>query len=230
MYKTRKTLLWGLLAASIILVAALLYFFAPWKKQKVIQPGETFTRSGPQISDGTLAFTVSNARAVCHAADIPGSAECFSYDAEVWFQEDEKVSVYRYPEFIDENGTFMEGSYLVLVDVSVENRDARNRSKSDGDPPYGDFEDPYLFRADGILWLTDKEREYDVAFFSQRGKYDEHPMAYRVEPGETVQFTLGFLVSSKPDGSLVDLSDVYAVTGGNTDSSIIDLHLEGGGK
>lgn len=126
-------------------------------------------------------------------------------------------TVYNYPSYIDESGKFMDGTCMIAVDICVTSQDATNQWLNDStgtvETRYGN---PYLFKADSILYLVDtevKDQEGNYiakapGFFSGYGVYSQHPLAYELEPGETITFRIGFLLGDRPDGTDTDISDL----------------------
>lgn len=196
-----------------------------------------FTR---RLKEGELLCTVTNAQAVTREQDYALTADCFTRDALLAINHaDGSETAYRYPDFIGTDGSYVEGGYLILVDMTVTSRDAVSYTTEDLDEngnPLGLYEDPYIFRADSFFTLADlsevKDGPYywysDVEYFSARGQRTEHSMAYRLEPGESISFTLGFLLGNKLDASPRDLTQLYLCDSmGNPDSTFIDLGLGG---
>ena len=116
--------------------------------------------------------------------------------------------VYGYPDWTEEDGYFGDDIYLILVDVTATNVGAENYTTADR---YSDgrikgrFDDPYIFPVAGVpvltdisgtKWLGDTRLWYvDPVYFSLMNQCSEHPMAFRLAPGESITYTLGFLVT-----------------------------------
>lgn len=196
-----------------------------------------FTR---HLKEGKLLCTVTDAQAVTREQDYALTADCFTHDARLVVNHaDGSETAYRYPDFIGSDGSYVEGGYLILVDMTVTSQDAVSYTTEDLDEngnPLGLYEDPYIFRADLFFTLADlsevKDGPYywysDVEYFSARGRQAEHSMAYRLEPGESISFTLGFLLGNKLDASPRDLTQLYLCDSmGNPDSTFIDLGMGG---
>ena len=173
---------------------------------------------------GHLEFRFDNARAVNHRSDVQEEclllSDCsrlYSYDASQYSAEDfpsaRNVSIfqdktlfvwYDYPDWTEEDGYFGDGVYLILVDVTATSVGAEMHTNSD-DHPGGLFDDPYIFPAAGVpvltdisgtKWIGDTRLWYkDPAYFSLMNQCSEHPLAFRLAPGESITYTLGFLVT-----------------------------------
>ena len=138
------------------------------------------------------------------------SAEDFPGAKEVWiFQEKTLYVRYDYPDWTEEDGYFGDGVYLILVDVTATNVGAENYTTADlysDGRPRGQYDDPYIFRPDEVPVLTDisgskwLEKDHRLwyenpVYFSLMNQCSEHPMAFRLSPGEAITYTLGFLVT-----------------------------------
>ena len=186
---------------------------------------------------GYLEFRFDNARAVNHRSDVqeecidpPRGSRSFSYDASQYSAEDfnnaEYIRLlegtwyvtYDYPNWAEDDGYFGDGVYLILVDVTATNVGAENYTTADrysDGRVRGEYDDPYIFRADGVPFLTDisnwlqKNQRFwyaDPAYFSLLNQRSEHPMAFRLAPGESITYTLGFFVTDRELGGDFSLS------------------------
>ena len=133
------------------------------------------------------------------------------------------------------------GICLILLDVEVTSENALNWTVYDLDEngkPKGLYSDPYVFRIDGMYRLQEKEslpflnpRGWFPMFFDCYNMTDEHPFAYRILPGETHTYTLGFLVGTNWYGEGWQLSDLwidfpFGVPDSNSrEHSLIELYL-----
>lgn len=132
-------------------------------------------------------------------------------------------TILRYPEYIDDSGDLIPGLSLVLVDVSITSQGAQSYTRHDlneyGDS-LGEFDDPCVFRADALLYLSDiQENAYEdgsivynggeFGYFSGRNQRPEHRNAFRLEDGETLDITLGFWVYDIQQGGYVHLDNLY---------------------
>lgn len=145
---------------------------------------------------GYLSFTISNVRYLGKGDVWPQTN--YLNEAYLELNNENTWVEYEWPVCLNQDGTPKEGWNLVLVDVKVTNYDAAAQ--------LGDYSktDPYLFRGDGVCTLVDLRLKYEnnyiaqnIDYFSELGKYPEHYVLYRLEPGESITFTIGFLKESK---------------------------------
>lgn len=176
---------------------------------------------------GYLSFTLSNVRYLGQGDAWPQTN--YLNEAYLELNNENTWVEYEWPVCLNQDGTPKKGWNLVLVDVKVTNYDAAAR--------LGDYSDtdPYLFRGDGVCTLIDLRLKYEnnyvaqnIDYFSELGKYPEHYVLYRVEPGESVTFTIGFLKKTKGQ----DTADPYEYlrlcnTTGNLRSVFMRLDEEG---
>lgn len=177
--------------------------------------------SGDLVS-GKLLYTVTGARVITSQADIPeGGFDSEAY-ASFYPSAGQQIMCY-YPDFIQADGSFMDGIYLVLVDMTVESQDATNKTSADADENgnfRGKFDTPYIFRADSFFYLIDSSKDarktsesmaataYQISFFSLFKQRDEHRFAFELLPGESKSFTIGYLVGDCYTGRPTNLADL----------------------
>ena len=191
-----------------------------------------FSFDGDAIAEGELVYSFSNIQLISHMDGIPDISKIDASDILVPFENN---TTYRYPEFILDDGSFLEGIYLILVDVSVENNGARQYTKNDinefGDPR-GLYEDPYIFEP--YIFLVDPTRSLgenyfysSIQYYSMLNESDEHRLAFRLEPNESIRFTIGFFVSDKTNyGGWYNLSELcLSPDSGSKDSKFAQLNL-----
>ena len=215
------------------------------------------------LLSGRLEYTVTGVRIVENVSDLPNPAG-FGNEAVPLYNETGAEQIYkyqsdRYPSFLLSDGGFVPELTVVLVDVTVESFDAVARTKKDADAQGrggGEFDDPYLFRADALLTVVDRGRrlpntanqgwsleqdqgvyqEWHLGYFSAPGEGPETIFCYRLEPGQKQSFTLGFLVTNRSDGTPRDLSGLCARIGAALLNGeeytpgqvyLVDLGLEG---
>lgn len=190
----------------------------------------------PGIEVGVLYYTVTRTNVLKNVdnaglGSIREGAIMNIYDA------DGNPIMYYYPDCVDESGALVEGGNLVIMDVTVTSQDAVNFIT---DPETGEqnrryADNPFLFRADEIAYLVDITENfeddytyYDAVFFSLMGRYEEHPMAYEVLPGESISFRIGFLVGNRQDGTSMDFSNVVLTTNwGDAEKEFYDIDISG---
>ena len=131
------------------------------------------------------------------------------------------------------------------MDVTIESMGARCYTRSDYDDEgysMGKYEDPYIFRSDMLYLintdildpLTDAVFRYNtICYFSKKDGHPEYPanhVTYRLEPGESVSFTVGYHLEKsivKLAKRPVDLSKFCVTTSPERRAPRINLNLEG---
>ena len=198
---------------------------------KALSIGETFYDLPTGDEEGTLALTVTNAKIVHNFAQN-GLSTDNAYGMPFVVLDG---STYVYPDFLDENTEMMDGSSLLLVDVTIENIDAIRCE-------FPEANDPYLFRGDGFLCLCDLSRPEGgtseegqfvwagVKYFSLLNSEPIHPLAFRLEPGKTIQIQIGFFLDDYwDDPDELFLSNASGQYSNSDDGKLfIDLNLSGG--
>jgi len=186
-----------------------------------------------EFLSGKLELSISNPRVVTQRDDMPGGDFDSAY-AGIW--NDGEVTEYvcyspRFPSFVFEDGSFVEGAKLIVMDVTVTNIDAKMRTQKDADAEGkggGLYTDPYIFRVGSLLSFTDTAKATDMisvfggvssdgnypqlnaTYFSLLNNCEEHPFAFRVAPGESISFSIGIVMGNNEDGSERDLSTIAA--------------------
>ncbi len=174
------------------------------------EDGENYTfvqtpETCPFLKEGELAYTVTGARVITNINDLPDGT-LFDDTAEA----------------TGEDGSFLSGVYMVMLDISFENRGAANYVSGEESKIVALYSDPYLFWIKNYLYLQDvgndvvsaNAAEIGPTFYSDFGKYSATGSgltneAVRVEPGETRQITLGYTVTER-DGHMPEPEDLYA--------------------
>ena len=165
---------------------------------------------GGAIDEGKLKHRILGARLITNINDIPKKGGFFDYSSESVYTIKGNELLYRYPDLIQEDGSFPDGVRMLLVDVEITSEDAENWTVDTW--PRGLYEDPYVFSIDGMYWLRENRawngercRQWSPDYFSGKDEEREHPFAYRILPGQTRQFTVGFLIGGYPDGTVIPL-------------------------
>lgn len=201
-----------------------------------------------QLKSGKIICTITDARLINNINDLE-NLDGFTEDANILFIDDHDEIVLKYPDWINENGEFIEGAYLLLVDISVTSNGAESYTRHDinefGDA-IGMYDDPYLFRADSLVYLQDTHYGTDgimtqedtdgtkytniaawgIDYFSERNRRSENPNVFRLSPGDTIAFHLGFLISDITEKGEMDLGSLYLTkVMGDKNQFIIHLNL-----
>ena len=190
----------------------------------------------PGIEVGILHYTVTRTN-VLHNVGNAGLGSFREGAIMNIYDAAGQPTMYYYPDCIDDTGALVEGGNLVIMDVTVTSQDAVNFIT---DPETGVqsrryADNPFLFRADEICYLVDIAQMtdqdytyYDAVFFSEMGRFSEHPMAYEVLPGESISFRIGFLVGNRKDGTDMAFSDMVLTTNwGEAEKDFYDVHIPG---
>lgn len=195
--------------------------------QGALKLGDSFEE--PTIlKSGKLIHTLTSAKIVTSIDGIPDT-ECF---------------LRGLPTFVQEDGSFA-GAYVLLIDVTTTSEDAVNYTTDDLDAdgyPLGEYDDPYLNRVDTLgtlVALNHPENnefnyggigyvEYNSLFNHDPTLPDNHA-SYHLEPGETIEYTIGFIIYEDYFTALgceVDFSQLYFSTPGQQIwSTLVDLGL-----
>lgn len=182
-------------------------------RSEEISMGEVFPAHGIFLESGTLNYTVTGARVLGPDSDVTFTIDRF-------FPYCNVPGVAKYPDFLDEAGHLSPGCYLVQADITVENVDAKTMEEEYGDP--------CLFRADDLFLVNlDSSGSTTMDYFSLAGEYEAHPMLYRLEPGNTISYTIGFLVGENwaVDGA----ASVRISQSSDLNGLKVDLQLGGSG-
>ena len=193
------------------------------------------------FASGKLVYTARNVRIVNSTADIPidgdfrSSASLKFYFGDSGEKYDSSLDVsFRYPEICNGDGEFITGGYLILVDFSVRNDGAAMYTTNDLDSdgyPLGRFDDPYLFIP--MVFLADMSKiddEYYASlsfdYYSRMYEETEAYDSFHLEPGETLGFTLGWLVTDEQFDGLVDISSLALEFGAETAEECSVTYIE----
>ena len=183
------------------------------------------------LKAGSLMCTVNDSRLV----KTPPDPKMFTNDATGCPANGRLI---RYPDFIQDNGDLIPGFYLLLVNMTVTSEDAvaftRRDSNSSG-IVRGQYDDPYVFRADNLLSLIEINMDNNggiigagdvyLCYYSGLNQRAEHGMAFRLEPGKSIDFDLGFLVGDIQQGGVNNLENLYFSVGmtDNPDETLMHL-------
>lgn len=213
-------------------------------EQDTLKLGDSFAE--PTIlKSGKLIHTLTDAKIVATIDEIPNTA-CFLRDARLYRNENNEWEVGQLPAFVQDDGTFA-GVYVLLIDVTTTSEDAVSYTTDDLDAdgyPLGEYEDPYLFRVDTLGTLVaqnhpeNNEYNYQSIGYMEYNSLLEHDptlpdnyYSYRLAPGETINYTIGFILYEEHFAALgfeLDFSQLYFSTPGQQRwSTLVDLELEG---
>lgn len=191
-----------------------------------------YTGSGVQLMrwsteylSGRLLYQVSNPRIARSVEELGGPADGFSRSFCQHGPDDADLP----PAWIRADGSF-ENHQVLLVDVTVTNEDAELAPDLD---KYGNARDPYTFSVDGLLYLHNgslkppKEQgnfSY-ISYFSAKGDDPDTAFSFRLLPGETADFTLGFVIGKAP-ARFDSLEGLYLCNTMSADTILMEMRLE----
>lgn len=186
------------------------------------------------IEVGTLTYTITRVNRLTNLENS-GKGKMRENAVVGIYDSYEDPTVYYYPDCFDEAGNLVAGASMVILDIQVESQDAVNFITNPvTDVQSRRYEDnPFLFRADEIAYLIDTSEDsdsgytyYDAVFFTELDEFTEHPMAYEILPGETVNFRIGFLLGNLPGGAARDYSKLVVSTAWNDpEETYFELNL-----
>ena len=184
---------------------------------KALEIGDSFHVPGDA---GQLEVTITDAKVTTSISEQGVRNGFFLSDAYITINNEPDNTVYQYPDFIKSDGSFVEGVYLIVLDLLVENIDAKTEL----------YEDPYIFRADSIVTLINLKEKDGANFkynnpdwFSLIESLPQHSSAFRLEPGETANLSIGFLVDAQWGKD--ELALLRASTGASIKCTQINLNL-----
>lgn len=170
------------------------------------------------LRNGRLIYTITKFWIVDNVVDIPeeggirGTSQCYYY----YYTEDGDAELIRFPDCVLEDGSFAGGTYMVMVEFTVTSEDAENWTDTDR---YEDgrlrgsvFTDPYNFSLANIARVAPEGAEYHVsasfekAYYSALNDTDDHPYSFRLLPGETRTFVIGYFINCKSADENWDVS------------------------
>lgn len=204
------------------------------------------------LKSGKFVFTLANPRLISYMSDLPdepvknaGFTEATGFTFALPPDDPERTdhnthkNIY-YPDFVQEDGSFLDGAYLLLLDITVESQDAVNFTKMDKDEgglPMGLYSDPYVFRTESIVnaGVAGDEQEDPVPctflfYYSGFGSCSENDLAFRVEPGESITFTIGFPISDIRHGGIFDLNKISLYSQNSAESRICRVEIADDGS
>ncbi|MBR3403820.1 MAG: hypothetical protein IKG91_00820 [Firmicutes bacterium] len=181
--------------------------YEEWSYAGFYKIGETMegTLSG---TEGTVRITVTDCRLLREDDEsLDPSKFCTNIDYMMPAMKYGEIqpTLYYYPRFVQEDGTFIDGILMVLITVRIENVDAKNNEHA-----FNHLGSEYLFhptvRPVSSKWRRDSVKSpwrrvviYDEpAYFTLLGEYSEqHPFHIYLEPGESLEYTIGYYLSDR---------------------------------
>lgn len=212
--------------------------------QETLNLGDSFSEEFTTLKSGSLIHTFNSAKIVTSIDDIP-STGCFLREALLYLNENNEWETGELPVFVQEDGSFA-GAYVLLIDVTTTSENAVNYTTDDLDAdgyPLGEYDDPYLFRVDTLGTLValnhpenDELNYWGLGYMEYNSLYNHDPTlpdnhySYRLEPGETIEYTIGFIIYEDLFTAFdceVDFSQLYFnILHQSAPGELIDLNLE----
>ena len=157
------------------------------------------TFSVSDAGDGALGVSVNQVRTIRQLDELPSTDGFIDSFASAYGGDPENPALYEYPDLFCSDGSMHDGTYMVLLDVTVSNPDGATSRFQNPDGSWEDhYEDPYLFQAQTLFDIVDSTNLTDshirLSYFSGQNGTWRNPDAFFLGPGEEKNFQLGFLV------------------------------------
>ena len=179
------------------------------------------------FESGRLFYTVNSVELISHIDQLNTKKEGFSTEAcGIWDDENAQWLQSDMPGCIHTDGSFQEGYSLMLVHITVESDNATLDTQGSENS-----DNPFLFNASSLLVLTDLSQpvgkhylSFYADYFSGLNDFSEHEYAFYLEPGNSTELTLGFIIGREEFDKKVDLSSLRLSNG----KIIINPNIDGG--
>lgn len=188
--------------------------------QNMIKIGDSYEYT-PIGATGHLLCKVTDARIITKQEDCPPKEHLEA--SNLYASIDGERVRFPYEEWFSEGGAFDHGCRFLMAELTVTNVDAV--SPTDTNLEGVVYNDPYRFAPHNFVRLanlcdlstTEEEQSYykiavtycspwlDAPEDDPATSGQEH-VSFRVQPGETVTFTVGFLLNTNRDGTPLDPS------------------------
>ncbi len=169
-----------------------------------------YTTAYDNLRNGRLIFTIDKSWVVTNVADIPEEGGIRTDRNYIMIYDDfrgpgEKQIAYWYPEdVVLEDGSFVKGTYFVMIQMTVTSEDAENWTNEDIGPNGGAkswWPDPYIFEIPCSLKYP-KRTSYStqIAYFSDLWSVEAgNGYQFYLEPGQTKTLVFGYLIQDDWD-------------------------------
>lgn len=210
--------------------------------QNVIQLGDDYEYTPVDVT-GHFLCKITDARIITDPEDCPPKEYMESSNLRATV-DGERVR-FPYEEWFTEGGAYDHGCRLVMVELTVTNVNAQSPVSTEANPE--GYNDPYRFAPHNFVRLinladlsgNDEYQSYQKIFCNFCSPHMDAPeddpatdgqenVSFRVQPGETVTFTMTFPLNTNQDGTTPELSMLMLSSGANTDVEtglFIDLEL-----
>ena len=179
------------------------------------------------FESGRLFYTVNSVELISHLDQLNTKINGFTTEAcGIWDDENAQWLQSDMPGCIHTDGSFQDGCSLMLVHITVESDNAALDTQSSENS-----DNPYLFNASSLLVLTDLSQpigkhylSFYADYFSGLNDYSEHEYAFYLEPGNSTELTLGFIIGREEFDKKADLASLRLSNG----TIIINPNIDGG--
>ncbi len=207
--------------------------FIPDKDERYEQEYDGFYELGDTIElqidngEGTIKLTVTECQVITKDEEGLDPKKFQKIDGQpAWAAtyEDGTKQRYVYPQFVQEDGSFLDGISILMVSVKVENIDAHGDEHKT--KVYGgeyNFSAKSLFQMVSSKWhrptydsLWYRIQQEPCYFSEMNGVFSDskgdHAWIFTLEPGESTEFVLGFYLSDERARGEEKLSEIRLVT------------------
>ena len=207
--------------------------FIPDKDERYEQEYDGFYELGDTIElqidngEGTIKLTVTECQVITKDEEGLDPKKFQKIDGQpVWAAtyEDGTKQRYVYPQFVQEDSSFLDGISILMVRVRVENVDAYGN-----DQRIRSYGGKYNFSAYSLLQMVSSKWyrptydslwyrvQQEPCFFSgMNGVFSDsegdHAWIFTLEPGESTEFVLGFYLSDEYARGDEELSEIRLMT------------------
>ena len=182
-----------------------------------------------EYGSGKLIYTITDVYVINNINDRGASTGGLSIDTKMCWSEENGWQELEKPNWLNNDGSFDPNVSILMVDISVYNDGVKLSSDTDR---YGNVIDSHTFNADGLIWLSNMQSSPEkhnysytaINYFSLLGADPNYAYDYQVAPGDTISFTVGFVLG--PDFAY-QLEDMLFLTNtcGNENGIYIKLNL-----
>ena len=204
---------------SCLVLLIMISILCACQNTQTMEIGDNF--EVPQVDSGRLLCSIKDVNLITSDSKVSFDKEKFR-DNSFFVLEGESLSP---DQFLDREGYPIKGCCIVTMDLEIQSDNAVSAYYEE----YGEN----IFRADSIVWLVScaekRNGNYrpalDPLYFSNLNSCMVHPMAFKLEPGETVCFTIGFV--AQQEWIFENLEDISGSLGMSTDSTLLNLNFGG---
>lgn len=194
------------------------------------EQGIQLVNASKEFGDGRLIYTIKDAYVVSAIGERGIVETGFSVDTKMYWTDTGGWQEANKPIWLKEDGRIDESVKVILVDISVYNDGVTLDVSED---KFGNPVEPHVFSADSFVWLSNMKPDHQgwdygyssINYFSELQEDTNYAYRFQLLPGETKDFTVGFVVG---EGSyFTSEQDFYLCnTCGNPDGIFIRLNLE----